>query len=96
MPAACNKKRFATSPSATRAAVSRALARSKIGRASVCEYFCIPARSACPGRGRVSGAFRAMLSRSWADTGSADITSCHFGHSEFAMVIATGPPWVKP
>src|SRR5206468_12121693 len=49
---------FATAASATRAAVSRALARSSIGRASSRSYFCIPTRSACPGRGRVSGADR--------------------------------------
>ena len=39
-------RRLATSPSATRAAVSRALARSSTGRASAWPYFCIPARSA--------------------------------------------------
>jgi hypothetical protein len=50
--------RAATSPSATRAAVSRAEARSRIGRASPKAYFCIPTRSACPGRGRVSGRLR--------------------------------------
>ena len=49
----------ATAASATRAAVSRALARSRIGRASVKPYFCMPTRSAWPGRGRVSGALRA-------------------------------------
>ncbi|CAM5270803.1 hypothetical protein SVIOM342S_02396 [Streptomyces violaceorubidus] len=36
----------ATAPSATRAAVSRAEARSRIGRASSKPYFCMPARSA--------------------------------------------------
>ena len=45
----------ATAPSATRAAVSRAVARSRIGRASSKPYFCMPTRSAWPGRGRVSG-----------------------------------------
>ena len=36
----------ASAPAATRAAVSRALARSSTSRASVKPYFCIPARSA--------------------------------------------------
>ena len=49
----------ATQPSATRAAVSRADARSRTGRASSNPYFCMPTRSAWPGRGRVSGRFRA-------------------------------------
>ena len=40
---------MATAPSATRAAVSRALARSSTGRASSRSYFCMPTRSAWPG-----------------------------------------------
>ena len=48
---------LATAPAATRAAVSRALARSSTSRASVKPYFCMPARSAWPGRTWVSGAF---------------------------------------
>ena len=47
---------LATAPAATRAAVSRALARSSTSRASSKPYFCIPARSAWPGRTWVSGA----------------------------------------
>ena len=43
-------------PAATRAAVSRADARSRTSRASVRPYFCMPARSAWPGRTWVSGA----------------------------------------
>ncbi len=54
----------ATVPSATRAAVSRAEARSRTGRASSKPYFCMPARSAWPGRGRVRGALRADCSSS--------------------------------
>ncbi|CAB5009819.1 unannotated protein [freshwater metagenome] len=46
IPTLCCKKFRATAPSATRAAVSRALARSKIGRASSKSYFCIPTKSA--------------------------------------------------
>ena len=41
-------------PAATRAAVSRALARSSTSRMSVRSYLMAPARSACPGRGRVT------------------------------------------
>ena len=37
---------LASAPAATRAAVSRALARSSTSRASVKPYFCMPARSA--------------------------------------------------
>ncbi len=44
---------MATAPAATRAAVSRAEARSSTSRASVKPYFCMPGRSACPGRGLV-------------------------------------------
>ena len=43
---------LATAPPATRAAVSRALARSRMSRTSVSPYFCVPTRSAWPGRGR--------------------------------------------
>ena len=42
-------------PTATRAAVSRALARSSTLRMSSSPYFTKPARSAWPGRGRVTG-----------------------------------------
>ena len=87
---------LATTPTATRAAVSRALARSRIGRASVWPYFCIPARSACPGRGRVNGALRACAASSSGSTGSAAITVRHFGHSELPIRIATGLPSVRP
>ena len=69
----------ATRPSATRAAVSRAEARSRIGRASSKSYFCMPTRSAWPGRGRVSGALRASASSSAGSTGSADITLLPLG-----------------
>ena len=71
-------------------------ARSKIGRASSKSYFCIPTRSACPGRGRVSGALRASASSSLCGTGSADITFSHLGHSVLPTSIAMGPPWDSP
>ena len=95
MPSACLISAFATTPTATRAAVSRALARSRIGRASVWPYFCMPARSAWPGRGRVSGALRACAASSSGSTGSAAITVSHLGHSELPTRIATGLPRVQ-
>ena len=56
----------------------------------------MPTRSACPGRGRVSGALRARSASTSASTGSADITCSHLGHSVLAISIAIGPPWVSP
>ncbi len=50
-PSAVRKPR-AIAPAATRAAVSRALARSSTLRMSVWPYFWAPTRSAWPGRGR--------------------------------------------
>ena len=82
----------ATTPNATRAAVSRAEARSSTGRASVKLYFCMPVKSACPGRGRVSAALRARPSMRAGSTGSELITSTHLGHSVLAISRATGPP----
>ena len=77
-------------PAATRAAVSRALARSSTSRASVNPYFCMPARSACPGRGCVSGFAVAP--------GADDISSFHLpvAHSLLRITIATGEPSVRP
>ena len=80
-----------TAPAATRAAVSRALARSSTSRASSKPYFCIPARSACPGRTWVSGAAVAP--------GAGDISACHLSlrvHSVLAISMATGEPSVRP
>src|SRR3954449_12416808 len=95
IPAPCSSSAAATAPSATRAAVSRAEARSSTGRASSKPYFCIPTRSACPGRGRVNGALRARSASTSGSTGSAAITCSHLGHSVLAISIATGPPWVR-
>ena len=50
------RKALASAPAATRAAVSRALARSSTLRTSVKPYFWTPARSAWPGRGRCTSA----------------------------------------
>src|SRR4051812_49455100 len=49
------RKHRANAPAATRAAVSRADARSSVSRQSVVSHFTEPARSAWPGRGRCSG-----------------------------------------
>ena len=95
-PTACWRKLVATRPRATRAAVSRAEARSRTGRASSKAYFCMPTRSACPGRGRVRGALRASASSSTGSIGSADITWSHLGHSVLPISTATGPPIVSP
>src|SRR5699024_42516 len=58
-------------------------------------YFCIPTKSACPRRGRVSGELRAPVSSS-GSTGSAAITFCHLGHSVFPTSMAMGDPMVMP
>lgn len=96
MPAVSLRYERATAPSATRAAVSRAEARSRIGRASSNPYFCIPARSAWPGLGRVSGALRASSARTCGSTGSAAMTCSHLGHSVLPTITATGEPIVRP
>ena len=49
-----SSSRLATAPAATRAVVSRALARSRMSRASPRSYLRTPTRSAWPGRGRVT------------------------------------------
>ena len=89
------RKALATAPRATLAAVSRALARSSTGRASSKPYFCIPTRSAWPGRGRVSAAPRPR-DFSESSVGSALITSTHFAHSVLPTRIAIGPPMLRP
>lgn len=96
MPHSWRRKARATVPTATRAAVSRALARSNTGRASEKPYFCMPGRSACPGRGLVNGSLRPSPANTSGSTGSAAMTCSHLGHSLFPIRIATGPPWVRP
>ena len=95
-PSAWSRKAAATAPSATRAAVSRAEARSRMGRASGKAYFCIPARSAWPGLGRVSGALRAWAASRPASTSPGAITVSHLGHSVFPIMMAIGEPRVSP
>ncbi len=52
-------------------------------------YFCMPARSAWPGRGVVSGLE--------VRPGAGDISSVHFfSHSLLAIWMATGEPSVRP
>ena len=105
MPAACSPMAAAMAPRATLAAVSRAEARSRTGRASSKPYLFIPTRSAWPGRGLVRGRFRATsrsspvpasTSSAAGSTGSGDMTVCHLGHSELAISRAIGEPIVVP
>ena len=88
------RRALARVPAATRAAVSRADARSSTSRASTSPYFCMPARSAWPGRTWVSGA---SVGPSAALT---DISFCHLSgsrsHSLLATSMATGDPSVRP
>ena len=101
IPATSRLMADARAPSATRAAVSRAEARSRTGRASSKPYLFMPVRSAWPGRGFVSGRLRATsrsspvpasTRREAEGTGSGDITVSHLGHSEFPISSATGEP----
>ena len=64
-----------TAPAATRAAVSRALARSRMSRRSWRSYLRPPARSAWPGRGRVTSGRLAPLA-SAGISGSTCIVCC--------------------
>ena len=79
---------LASVPAATRAAVSRAEARSSTSRASSKPYLSMPGRSAWPGRGWVRTLAGAP--------GSGDISSVHLGHSLLAISMATGEPSVRP
>src|SRR6266508_14581 len=77
-------------PAATRAAVSLALARSKTFRTSSNPYFMTPARSAWPGRGRVS------LSPGSVSPSTAIRSRYFSSHSAFSIVMAMGLPRVRP
>src|SRR4051812_42102638 len=83
------RKALARAPPATRAAVSRAEARSNTFRTSEKPNFCTPARSACPGRGR-------WTSGTSASTGHGFIRSSQFLKSRLVTCSATGPPSVRP
>ena len=86
--------RLATAPAATRAAVSRADARSRMSRASVRRYFSTPTRSAWPGRGRWT--LRSSRSPAPADGGSGAIAVRQFSQSRFQTSMAMGAPIVSP
>jgi hypothetical protein len=78
-----------TDPTAVREAVSLALARSRMSRRSYRSCFSPPARSAWPGRGRVSA--------SGVDgRGAGDIRSSQLPWSRLVIDIAMGEPRVSP
>ncbi len=81
---------LATAPAATRAAVSRALARSSTLRTSSKPYFSAPARSACPGRTRVT--FFWMKS----PPASTCIGLRQFSQSLLGITMVSGDPSVRP
>ena len=95
---------FATPPAATRAAVSRADARSSTLRTSSKPYLSAPARSACPGRTRVTGMERFVPSAALAASsaacsalsGSDCITRVQFSQSRFSIKRRIGEPSVRP
>ena len=78
-----------SAPPATRAAVSRAEARSRMLRTSLCLYFCVPTRSAWPGRGRWTSS-TSSVHRPWAHP------LLPVGVVAVGICSATGPPSVRP
>ena len=85
----------ASEPIATRAAVSRALARSRTLRMSSWPYFTTPARSAWPGRGRVTtGRSAPDAPAGWSC--STCIVRCQLSQSLFGITRAMGAPVVRP
>jgi hypothetical protein len=94
----------ATPPAATRAAVSRADARSRTFRTSSCPYFNAPARSPWPGRTRVTGVERlsppsiaaASSPASASLSGSTCMTRVQFSQSRLAISSWIGDPSVRP
>ena len=103
MPSSRRKAR-ATPPAATRAAVSRADARSSTLRTSLKPYFRAPARSAWPGRTRVTGVARlsppsAFVARP-ADCSSLSGPTCmtvvQFSQSRLRTSSRIGDPSVRP
>ena len=85
----------AMAPAATRAAVSRALARSSTSRMSVRSYLMAPARSACPGRGRVTTG-RSVPEAPAGASSSACIVCCQFSQSLLRISSEIGEPSVSP
>ena len=98
------RKARATPPAATRAAVSRAEARSRTLRTSLKSYLSAPARSAWPGRTRVTGVARLLPSSaaSWSaaaassSSGSTAITCVQFSQSRLRTRSRIGEPSVEP
>ena len=84
-------RRLATPATATRAVVSRALERSSTLRMSRWPYFMAPARSACPGRGRVTSFFAVPASGT-----ATPIVAFQFSQSRLAMLSVIGEPRVAP
>ncbi len=58
-------------------------------------YLSAPARSAWPGRGRVTGALRAPVA-SGGGSGPTCIVFCQLVQSRLRTTSATGPPSVSP
>ncbi len=98
------RKARATAPAATRAAVSRADARSRTLRTSLKPYFSAPARSAWPGRTRVTGVARlsppsasaTSSPASSSDSGATCMTLVQFSQSRLRTRSMTGEPSVTP
>ena len=84
------KNSRATPVAATRAAVSRALARSRTLRQSSVLVFSAPTRSACPGRGVTS------RTRSAGGSPNAAIRPAQFSQSRFFTTRDKGVPKVRP
>ena len=87
-----SSSRLASAPAATRAVVSRALARSRMSRASTRSYLSTPTRSAWPGRGRVTRRRRS----SPGSAASCAMMSSQLPQSRLGISIATGLPSVSP
>jgi len=85
---------FATEPAATCTAVCRAEARSSASRTSSWPYLSTPARSACPGRGSVTGFV--PLPAGSPSGGHGDIPHVQFLWSTFRTTSASGVPSVRP
>ena len=84
---------FATAPAATWTAVWRAEARSSALRTSSWPYLRTPARSACPGRGSVTG-LRSLPAVS-PSGGQGLIPHVQFAWSTFRTTSVSGVPSVR-
>ena len=86
-----SSSRFATPATATRAVVSRALERSRTFLMSWWPYFMAPARSAWPGRGRVT-----CFCAAPGSGGPTAIVDFQFSQSRLAIWSVIGLPSVEP